>query len=185
MLKPGEFGRWKEEEANETGPLPADHEWSFTSWKVKVFFWNPKRKDFKTVRWCQKPPVLRGRKSYQLLFQNAGEKVSNKLECLFSENHVFFNMNCGNTFLLTLLFLGDFMLKVPPMLLRQYMSLRTWAQELMAGLARKGKSHCSVWNSHRVTGSLEDTLLLKYKVSCHHSRLRPLLQQSGLSRSSA
>lgn len=45
--------------------------------------------------------------SYQFLFQNAGEKVFNKLECLFSENHVFFNMNCENTFLLTLLLLGD------------------------------------------------------------------------------
>lgn len=92
---------WKVERkgGNETGPLPADPQWSFTSWKVKVFFWNPKRKDFKTVTWGQKPPDLRGRKAYQLLFQNAGEKVSNKLECLFSENRVFFNMNCGNTFL--------------------------------------------------------------------------------------
>lgn len=107
MLTPGKFGRWKEEKAMRLVPLPADHQWSFTSWKVKVFFWNPKRKDFKTVRWCQKPPVLRGRKSYQLLFQKAGEKVSNKLECLFSENHVFFNMNCENTFLLTFLLLGD------------------------------------------------------------------------------
>lgn len=48
-----ETGRiWKVEGrgGNETGPLPGRPQWSFTSWKVKVFFWNPKRKDFKTVR---------------------------------------------------------------------------------------------------------------------------------------
>lgn len=145
---------------NETHLPPADHQWSFTSWKVKVFFWNPKRKDFKTVRWCQKSPVLRVRKSYQVIFQNAGENTSNKVEAFRKPCIVY--MNCGNIFLLPFYFWGTwrhFMLKVPPLLLRQYPSLRIWTEEFKTGLAWQGKSQCRVWNSHRVTGSLEDTLL--------------------------
>lgn len=83
-------------------------------------------------------------------------------KCKFSENHVFFIWTVEIFSFWPFYFWGTwkhFMLKVPPLLLRQYMSLRTWAQEIKTGLAWQGKSHCRVWNSHRVTGSLEDTLL--------------------------
>lgn len=105
MLKPGEFERWKEEEAMRlvcllqiiNGPSPPE--------KSKSSSGTPREKILKLKGDVRSLQSSEGENHTKLFSRMLGKKFLIKWK--FSENHVFFYMNCGNIFLLTLLFLGN------------------------------------------------------------------------------